>query len=170
MTLVLSILLYGSECWSLREDLYDRLNCFHDRCVRTMCLITVAHTIRHHIRSESLNERVGIKPLMVYNELRLLRWAGYLARMDRSRLPRKLLTGWVANPRPNGCPLMTWGRTLKKALKSRGISTTVSTWTKLAQNRTSWRQLIGDTTEAPTDPTARDERAERRNARNNRLV
>jgi len=73
VTFVLSVLLYGSECWSLREDLYDRLNCFHDRCVRTMCLITVAHTIRHHIRSESLNERVGIKPLRVCNELRLLR-------------------------------------------------------------------------------------------------
>ena len=45
MTLVLSILLYGSECWGLREDLYDRLNCFHNRCVRTMCPIAVAHTI-----------------------------------------------------------------------------------------------------------------------------
>ena len=53
---------------------------------------------------------------------------------------------------------MTWGRTLKKALKSRGISTMLSTWTKLAQNRTSWRQLIGDTIAAPNGPTARDDR------------
>ena len=104
VTLVLSVLLYGSECWSLREDLFDRLNSFHNRCVRTMCRITIAHTIRCHIRSESLYERVGIRPLRTYYELRLLRWAGHLARMDMSRLPRKLLTGWVAHPRPNGCP------------------------------------------------------------------
>jgi hypothetical protein len=167
VTLVLSVLLYGSECWSLREDLFDRLNSFHNRCVRTMCRITIAHTIRCHIRSESLYERVGIRPLRTYYELRLLRWAGHLARMDMSRLPRKLLTGWVAHPRPNGCPLMNWGRTLKKALKSRDIATVFTTWTKLAQNRSSWRQLIGDTTAAPTGPTARDERAARRNLRNN---
>jgi hypothetical protein len=57
--------------------------------------------------------------------------------------------------------------TLKKALKSRDIATVFTTWTKLAQNRSSWRQLIGDTTAAPTGPTARDERAARRNLRNN---
>ena len=167
VTLVLSVLLYGSECWGLREDLFDLLNSFHNRCIRTMCRITIAHTIRCHIRSESLYERVGIRPLRTYYELRLLRWAGHLARMDMSRLPRKLLTGWVAHPRPNGCPLMNWGRTLKKALKSRDIATVFATWTKLAQNRSSWRQLIGDTTAAPTGPTARDERAARRNLRNN---
>ena len=106
-------------------------------------------------------------PRSARRTLRLLRWAGHLARVDMSRLPRKLLTGWVAHPRPNGCPLMNWGRTLKKALKSRDIATVFTTWTKLAQNRSSWRQLIGDTTAAPTGPTARDERAARRNLRNN---
>jgi hypothetical protein len=164
-TLVLSVLLYGSECWSLREDLYARVNAFHNRCVRTMCRITIAHTIRCHIRSESLYERIGIRPIRTYYEIRLLRWAGHLARMDMARLPRKLLTGWVAHPRPNGCPLMTWGRTLKKALKNSKIATTFADWTTIAQDRAKWRKLIGDITASPTGPTARDERAARRSAR-----
>ncbi len=42
LTLALSALLYGSEFWGLREDLYDRLDCFHNRCVRTMCRMTIA--------------------------------------------------------------------------------------------------------------------------------
>ena len=36
---------------------------------------------------------------------------------------RKFLTGWVANPRPLGRPYMTWGHTLKKALKAFDIPT-----------------------------------------------
>ena len=39
------------------------------------------------------------------------------------RMPRKLLTGWVEHARPVGCPQMTWGRTLKKALKSNDLPT-----------------------------------------------
>ena len=35
--------------WSPREDLYHRLRRFHNRCARTMCRITIAHTIRHRI-------------------------------------------------------------------------------------------------------------------------
>ena len=32
--LVLSIFLNGSEAWCLREDLFNRLRSFHNRCVR----------------------------------------------------------------------------------------------------------------------------------------
>ena len=56
-----------------------------------------------------------------YHLSRNLRWAGHVARMPMTRAPRQLLTGWVAHLRPNGCPEMTLGRTLKKALKCKGL-------------------------------------------------
>jgi len=34
-----------------------------------------------------------------------------------ARAPQQQLAGWVARFRPYGCPEMTWGRALKKALK-----------------------------------------------------
>jgi hypothetical protein len=52
--LVLSTLLYGCEVRSLREDLFQRLRSFHNRCARSMCRISIAHTTRHSITSESL--------------------------------------------------------------------------------------------------------------------
>ena len=79
-----------------------------------MCRITISHTIRHHISSESLLKRLHIEPLDTYYHRRILRWAGHVSRMPMSRAPRKLLTSWVANSRPIGCPQMTWGRTLKR--------------------------------------------------------
>ena len=121
VALCVSILLYGCEVWCMREDLFDRLRSFHHRCVRSMCRITMAHTMRHRISSDSLFKRLEIESLDTYYYRRLLRWAGHVARMAFTRAPRKLLTGWVSNPRPVGCPQMTWGRTLKKALASSGI-------------------------------------------------
>jgi hypothetical protein len=143
VALCLSILLYGSEVWSLREDLLSRLRSFHHRCVRTMCRINIAHTIRHHISTSSLLARLGIEPLETYYHRRLLRWAGHVSRMPLNRLPRMLLTGWVANPRPLGCPQMTWGRTLKKALSSNGLPTDFAAWQQLAADRCTWRQFCG---------------------------
>jgi hypothetical protein len=118
---VLSILLYGSEAWCLREDLFNRLRSFRNRCVRPLFRFTMAHTMKHRITSKSLLERLGVGSFDSYYNRRLLRWAGHAARMPMGRMPRKLLTGWVEHARPVGCPQMTWGRTLNKALKSYDI-------------------------------------------------
>ena len=90
--LVLSFFLYGSEAWCLREDLFNRLRSSHNRCVRSMCRITMAHTIKHRITSKSLFERLGVGSFVSYYNRRLLRWAGHVARMPMDRMPRKLLT------------------------------------------------------------------------------
>jgi hypothetical protein len=95
--LCLSILLYGSDIWCLREDLFNRLRHFHHRCARIMCRITIAHTIRHRIPSASFIKRLSIEPFDTYYSRRLLRWTGHVARMPLTRAPRKVLTSWVDN-------------------------------------------------------------------------
>ena len=43
-SLILSILLYGSECWSLTQKLYLRLQSFHRKSARKLCRITMKQT------------------------------------------------------------------------------------------------------------------------------
>jgi len=74
-----------------------------------------------------------------YYHKRILRWVGHVARMPMTRAPRQLLTGWVAHSRPNGCPEMTWGRTLKKALKCKGLPVNFKEWRAIAEDRSEWR-------------------------------
>jgi hypothetical protein len=74
-----------------------------------------------------------------YYHNRILRWAGHVARMPMTRAPRQLLTGWVAHPRPNGCPEMTWGRTSKKALKCKRLPVNFKEWRAIAEDRSEWR-------------------------------
>ena len=152
--LVLSILLYGSEALCLREDLFNQLRSFHNRCVRSMCRITMAHTMKQYITSKSLFERLGVGSFDSYYNRRLLRWAGHVARMPMDRMPRKLLTGWVENARPVGCLKMTWGRTLNKALKSYDTPTDFGQWSILAADRRVWQQRIGMWAPCPRPATS----------------
>ena len=102
VALCLTVLLYGSECWSLTGKLFSRLRAFHAKCVRAMCRVTMQHTRKHRISTASLLKRLEIKHLDYYYNTRLLRWAGHIARMPMYRLPRKFLTSWVDHPRPIG--------------------------------------------------------------------
>ena len=42
--LILAILLYGAESWSVTEEMLRRLRVFHARCVRAMCRVSRKHT------------------------------------------------------------------------------------------------------------------------------
>ena len=134
VSLVLSVLLYKSEIWALRK-FYLNARSFHHSCARTTIRITMAHAIRYKVRTPSLLERLWIQTVETYYYSRLLRWAGHVARMNETRMPRKLITGWVEHPRPQGCPYMTWGMTLKKASKCNQIDPDFAVWSKKAQNR-----------------------------------
>ena len=100
---------------------------FRNRCVRSTCRITMAHTMKR------LFERLGVGSFDIYYNRRLLCWAGYVARMSMDRMPRKLLTCWVEHSRPVGFPKMNWGRTLNKALKSYDLPTNFGQWKYLPQ-------------------------------------
>ena len=76
--LILPILLYGSEVWCLTEELYNKLRLFHAHCVRAMCRVNSRHTWKHHISSEDLLKRTGLKPIENYVTQRQLRWAGHI--------------------------------------------------------------------------------------------
>ena len=83
-----------------REDLFNRLRRFHHRCCRTMCRITMAHTIRHRISSENLFKRLHIEPLETYYHRRILRWADHVSRMPTHEQGSKETSDWMGGQLP----------------------------------------------------------------------
>jgi hypothetical protein len=138
--LILMILLYGSESWCLTEKLYNKLRTFHARCARAMCRVNRQHTRKHRITTVELLNRLRLKPIDTYVTKRQLQWAGHVIRMDYKRLPRKMMTSWVAKKRPVGCPYFTYGRSLCKALKKANIHE--ANWAVRASQRDEWRETI----------------------------
>ena len=133
---------------------YRKLRAFHRLCVRKLCRITMRQTQKYHIKADDNNKKLAIHSFHYYYHNRILRWAGHVARMDMDRLPRKLLTSWVNRSRPDGRPDITWGQTLKKALKARDIPTDFDEWSALAQDRAGWRTLV-NTSKPETAPNAK---------------
>lgn len=138
--LVLPILLYGAESWCLTERLFNQLRVFHARCVRSMCRVNRHHTWLHHISTAELLKRTKLLSMDAYVSRRQLTWAGHVWRMGWERLPRKMLTCWVREPRPRGCPEFTYGRGLGKALAK--INLNRKDWTTVAEDRAIWRGRI----------------------------
>jgi len=168
--LVLSVLLYGSETWTLLKTDQDKLERFHRRCVRTICNISRWKQWKTHTTSADLERRLGIHSLEHYLQVRLLRWVGHVVRMDYDRLPRKLLFGWVQHRRRVGRPQLTFGHRIHRVIDAAlvqahpdirravfGTSRNVATrgagragrhgteplgWVNLAKDRLKWRCLV----------------------------
>jgi len=63
-------------------------------------------TYIHRISSKSLQQRTYFE-LEHYLASRTLLWVGHVARMPKSRLPKRLMLSWVRAPRVSGGQEMT---------------------------------------------------------------
>ena len=138
---ILSVLLYGSECWTpLKRDL-RRLNSFHHRCIRSILGMSRRQQWTQHVTSGELRQRWG-DPETVAEKVaqRRLEWLGHVARMPDERTPKISLFSWLQQPRPQGGPRKRWRDTIHKDLRDMGISE--DAWYKEAtSSRTGWRAL-----------------------------
>lgn len=146
ITLVLNVVLYGCECWTMKQTLLNKLNSFHRRCVRRMCRTTTLAMRAQHIHHSDLFKRLGIHSLDHYYHTRVLRWAGHVTRMPMSRRPRLFLTSGLLNQKQNGA-MKIWGTTVVNALKAKKIPHTFEEWRVLAHDRDDWRDLVKRTPE-----------------------
>lgn len=80
--------------------------------------------------------------LQHYLASRTLLWAGHVARMPKSRLPKRFLLSWVRTPRVFGGQEMTYGRSLERHLQQFDLPTKFTEWATLAQDRGAWHKLV----------------------------
>ena len=106
---VVSVLLYGAECWPLLKADEERLDAFHHRCLRAILRVTRWDQQLHHVTNKGLRECWGDVGLMSDQvRSRRLQWLGHVARMDNERLPKQLLFGWLPQTRPAEGPRLWW--------------------------------------------------------------
>ena len=86
---VLTTLLYGSETWTVYRRHAARLNHFHTTNLRKLLGIKWQDKI---LDTEVL-ARAGLPSIHTLLKKAQIRWAGHVAQMPDSRLPKKLLYG-----------------------------------------------------------------------------
>ena len=132
---VLSVLLYGSECWKTTAAIERKLEVFQNKCLRRILKIFWPNTISN----AELHTRTGVKPIHDTIRQHRWRWLGHVCRMPHSSLPRTALHWTPQGKRSRGRPKETWRRSIEKELKSRGM--TLGSALRIASDRIRWRTL-----------------------------
>jgi hypothetical protein len=136
-SLVLSVLLYNSETWTMREALNRKLLVFEMSVLRRIMGVTR----RDRCRNEDVRRQLGVNRDVV-NEIRHRRlgYFGHVVRMSQSRTPNLLLYGRIRGNRPRGRPYKRWLDGIQEDCKIAGI--TVREVEYLARDRRLWSRAV----------------------------
>ena len=134
---ILSVLLYGGETWTLLKKDLDRLETFQMRCLR--CILHISR--RDHQKNEDVRSRCCQQPLIeCCLRQRRLRWFGHVCRMENIRIPKRLLFGQLLKgKRPHHKPRKRWTDVITEDFRKLKIQ---HTWPTLTQDRAAWRGIV----------------------------
>nr|VZI35215.1 unnamed protein product [Spirometra erinaceieuropaei] len=134
---ILPMLLYGAETWTVYTRQACRLNHFHLSCLRRILRLNR----QDRIPDTDVLERTGMLSIFFILRQMQLRWSGYLVRMDDERLPKRLFYGDVAmGSRRQGGQIRRYKDTLKSSLKRLQINPT--NWEELARSCPTSRRTV----------------------------
>jgi len=121
-TIILPVVLYGSETWSLTLREERRLRVFENRVLRRIFgpkrnEVTGKWRKLHY---KELNDLYSSPNIVRVTKSRRIRWAGHAARTGERRGIYRILVGKPGGKRPLGRPRHRWEDNIKMALQEVG--------------------------------------------------
>jgi len=139
-TIILPVVLYGCEAWSLTLREERKLSVFENMVLRRIFgprRDEVTGEWRR-LHNEELNYLYS-SPNIV-RVIKLRRWAGHVARMGEERGVYRVLVRKPEGKRPLGRPRRRWVDNIRMDLQEVGCG--CMDWIGLAQDRDRWRALV----------------------------
>jgi len=141
-TIILPVVLYGCETWSLTLREERKLRVFENMVLRRIFgprrdEVTGEWRILHN---EELNDLYPLPNIVRVIKSRRMRWAGHVARMGEERSVYRVLVGKPEGRRPLGRPRHRWVDNIRMDLQEVGCG--YMDWIGLAQDRDRWRTLV----------------------------
>ena len=141
-SIILSVVLYGCETWSLTLREERRLRVFENIVLRRIFgpkrdEVTAEWRLLHN---EELND-LYCSPNSVRVIKSRMRWAVNIARMGDRRRVYRVLVGKPKGKKPHRRPRRRWEDNIKMDLQEVGWDTG---WIELSQDRDRWRALVND--------------------------
>ena len=136
-TLVVPVLLYGCETWKMNMGDDQRIDVFHNKCLRRILKINW----QDHVTTRELLEKAETR--LLSEEVKKRRWKmiGHILRQNRNSHTNIALSWTPEGKRRRGRPKTTWRRTVEKERNSAGWCT----WDEAraaAANRENWRHSV----------------------------
>ena len=140
-TIILPIVLYGCETWSLTLREERKLRVSENMVFRIFGPRRDEVTEEwRRLHNEELNDLYSSPNIVWVIKLRRMRWDGYVVCMDEEREVYRVLVGKLEGRRPLGRPRHRWVDNIRMDLQEVGCG--YMDWFGLAQDRDSWRTLV----------------------------
>jgi hypothetical protein len=132
-TVILPVVLYGCETWSLilREE--HRLRVFENRVLRRIFGPKREDVSWRKLHNDELHGLYSSPNIVRLIKSRRMRWAGHVARMGKGRGAYGVLVGRPEGKRPLRRPRHRWEDNIKLDLRETGIDEV--NWIQLTQDR-----------------------------------
>ena len=130
-SIVMSVLLYGGETWTMLDKHLGPLSTFQMNCLRRICGIwRIAH-----VPNVEILARYHTFSVESHLKSKRLRWFRHVCRRPDTRLPKKVLCGQVKDRGVVGRPRKIWNDVLLSDTQSLNITRPHSD----AQNKSAWK-------------------------------
>ena len=142
ITIILPVVLYGCEAWSLTLREERKLRVFENMVLRRIFgprWDEVTGEWRR-LHNEELSDLYSSPNIVRVIKSRRMRWAGHVARMGEERAVYRVLMGKPEGKRPLGRPRRRWVDNIRVDLQEVGCG--YVDWIGLAQDRDRWRKLV----------------------------
>ena len=141
-TIILPVVLYGCETWSLTLREERKLRVFENMVLRTIFgprRDEVTGEWRR-LHNEELNDLYCSPNIVRVIKLRRMRWTGHVARMGEERGAYRVLVEKPEEKRPLGRSRRRWVDNIRMDLQEVGCG--YMDWIGLVQDRDRWRTLV----------------------------
>jgi hypothetical protein len=140
--MVLPVVLYGCETWSLTLREEHRLTVFENRMLRRIFGLKRDEVTGEwrKLHNEELCDLYSSPSIIRIIKSSRMRWAGHMARMGEKRNAYRLLAGKPEGKRPLGRPRRRWVDNIRMDLGEVGWGDV--DWIDLAQDRNRWIALV----------------------------
>lgn len=132
--LVETVLCYGSEIWTMREDDKRKVRAVEMDYLRRSSRVSRRERITN---DEIRNRMAAIETVTQRIEKRSLKWFGHLLRMEDGRWPKRLFTWKPPGKNKRGRPRKSWNEGIRAAMRDRDLDE------QLAYDREAWRLGVG---------------------------
>ena len=131
-TIILPVVLYGCETWSLTLREERRLRVFENRVLRVFGSKWEEVTGEwRKLHNEELRDLYSLPNVVRVVKSRRMRWAGHVARMGEGRGVHRVLVGKYEGKKPLGRPRRRWEDNIKIDLREVGGVETGWSWLRI---------------------------------------
>jgi hypothetical protein len=139
-TVILPVVLYGCETWSLTLREEHRLRVFGNRVLRIFGPEREEDGSWRKLHNDELHSLYSSPNIVRVIKSRKLKWAGHVNRMGEGRGVYRVLIGRYEWKRPLGRPRRRWEDNIKLGLREKVFDG--ANWIRLVQDRVQWRAFV----------------------------